>query len=98
MRKCVRYAMLFTVLAWPVLSVAMGLLMYNMQLGTRYGVVTGGDGMELHDKLYPLRPWVHRHTVIIELVLGFASMFFVVLSFCLVVEGLLLFAMKDDKV
>lgn len=92
-RKKLRYAMLVTVLAWPVLSVLMANFVYNYEISghpwkeTGYGNLQNQLSGAIADK----------STVFIPLLVSASMMLFIFISFCLVVEGLLLFAMKDDK-
>lgn len=80
-RKALRYAMLVTVLASPVLWFLILNWLYN-------GVVAAGRGFYSSNE----KAQLFGQALVLSTTISF-----VVLSFCLAVEGLLLFAMKDDK-
>lgn len=80
-RKALRYAMVFTVLAWPVMSVLMAIWLYQI-----------GKDRHLVKFQYENMTVYFLHTLFVT-----ASLVFFLNLFCLIVEGLFLFAMKEDK-
>ena len=92
----VRYSMLVTVLAWPAMSFGLAYMLYHITINNRSQYLPMGNSssgvVDVRTGAFVSNTEVFMHTLV-----GTGVIALVVTLFCLAVEGMLLFAMKEDK-